>query len=355
MTGYLQKMAQEEELKINPEALTLIARQASGSMRDAISLLDQLTSSSDEVTLDIAQTVLGTAATQLVLELTDAMISKQSTHGLTIIHQALDSGSDPRQFSRQIVDHLRNLLLTCMGNMDQLEISHELKAAIQKQSSQTNSLEILTYMRYFNEVASDTRRSSWQPGLLLEIAYAQCVQNRFSNEEPDQKKEPNPTPVKSSQDPVVKNEQTTNNRKEVKAVVSTIDPEKEKPSDTEQKERNNSLETIQKNWIAVKSEVKRNRSQTEALLNSLRSLSIKKNRLILGFSSDVLKSKMDSPENLQATRKAILTVTGQDVEIDCIVVNTKVNANVEDADIESGGIVSTALTLGGKLVQKDKL
>ena len=112
----LKKLADEEKIKAEPEALNLVARQATGSMRDAISLLDQLASAGKVITLKLAQDVLGTATSQTVLEVVEAMLKRQSASGLEAIHRSLDSGSDPRQFARQIVDYLRSLLLVAMGN-----------------------------------------------------------------------------------------------------------------------------------------------------------------------------------------------------------------------------------------------
>ena len=63
---------------MDAEALTLIARQATGSMRDAISLLDQLASTGENITLAMAQTVLGTATSQLVVDLVDAILDRNS-------------------------------------------------------------------------------------------------------------------------------------------------------------------------------------------------------------------------------------------------------------------------------------
>ncbi len=70
--GYI---AEQEEIAVEPEALELIAYQGTGALRDAISLLDQLTSYGDQITLDQVQMVLGTvageAASQLVTDLAD--------------------------------------------------------------------------------------------------------------------------------------------------------------------------------------------------------------------------------------------------------------------------------------------
>ena len=97
-------------------------------MRDAISLLDQLASAGKNITLKLAQDVLGTATSQTVLEVVEAMLKRQSAQGLEAIHRSLDSGSDPRQFARQIVDYLRSLLLVAMGNASQVDATAEVRS-----------------------------------------------------------------------------------------------------------------------------------------------------------------------------------------------------------------------------------
>ena len=89
-----------------------IARQAAGSLRHAESLLDQLVVSPDDrITLERAQLVLGTAPDAAVLAVVDAWLDADSARGLGVIHDALASGADARQFCRQMVGHLRLLLL----------------------------------------------------------------------------------------------------------------------------------------------------------------------------------------------------------------------------------------------------
>ncbi len=121
IVAVLKMIAQEEGISVDAAALAAIARQSTGAMRDAISLLDQLASTGQLVTLELAQIVMGTATSQAVVELVDALIARQPAGGLEQIHQALDSGSDPRQFARQIVDYLRGLLLIKMGYAAQEE------------------------------------------------------------------------------------------------------------------------------------------------------------------------------------------------------------------------------------------
>src|SRR5512140_2837133 len=118
--GQLKTIAAGENIKADEDALALIARQSAGGMRDAISLLDQLSSTGDRITLSLAQTVLGTATSQTVLDVLSSISEHDPARGLESIHKALDGGADPRSLARQIVEYLRGLLLIQMGNNNQV-------------------------------------------------------------------------------------------------------------------------------------------------------------------------------------------------------------------------------------------
>src|SRR4030066_566708 len=167
-------MADEEKIQADPEAISLVARQATGSMRDAISLLDQLASAGKSVTLQLAQDVLGTATSQAVIDVMEAMLKHQSAQGLEAIHRSLDSGSDPRQFARQIVDYLRSLLLVTMGNASHVEATAESRNQMAQHAQAFTVNELLGVIQSFNQAATETR-SSWQPALPLEMAFVEAI------------------------------------------------------------------------------------------------------------------------------------------------------------------------------------
>src|SRR5206468_11805335 len=92
----LAMIAEKEGAHIEPGALDLFARQAGGSMRDGISLLDQMIAYGDgTVTLKQAQAVLGSVASQAVSELTQHIINRDIALGLSLISQAIADGADP--------------------------------------------------------------------------------------------------------------------------------------------------------------------------------------------------------------------------------------------------------------------
>src|SRR5574340_716897 len=78
----LEKIVKQEKIQADGEALTLIARQSAGGMRDAQSLLDQLASTGERITLALAQTVLGTATSQAVLEIVQSILDLDPARGL---------------------------------------------------------------------------------------------------------------------------------------------------------------------------------------------------------------------------------------------------------------------------------
>ncbi len=133
---YLKEQSAAEGISVAEPVYTEIARQATGSLRDAISLLDQLTSTGEEITLERAQQVLGTATSMRVVEIVDALLAKDAGQGLTTINQALDSGTDPRQLARQVVSYLRNVLLFNMGNKNQVDLSTEARAKVAEHAEQ---------------------------------------------------------------------------------------------------------------------------------------------------------------------------------------------------------------------------
>ena len=173
---WLQKICAEEKIDAHPDALTLIARQATGAMRDAISMLDQLSSNGEKITLQTAQNTLGVAANQAVIDLIGSITEYNTAEGLSALHKALDSGSDSRQLARQVVDYLRQLLILRLGTNESLEISSENRALMQQQCQKISTDRLVNMIRLFNQAAVDSR-VGWHPGLNLELALAEsCVE-----------------------------------------------------------------------------------------------------------------------------------------------------------------------------------
>ena len=337
---HLEEMVQGEGFQADPEALTLVARQATGSLRDAISLLDQLASTGERISLDLAHTVLGTATSQAVRDVIEALLRRDPKGGLESIHRALDSGSDPRHFARQIVDYLRSLLLVRTGNASQVEASPESRALMARQAQSFTSPELLRILRAMNSAVGDTRLT-WQPALPLEMAFLEALgepTGRTENPLPEAKPVPKTTPSRTEAD--LTSPAQIGPREEKDFTGPEVKPT---PS-----ESGLTLEIVRENWRQVLTLVRQRNPQTQGLLNSCKPLGFKDGALYLGFNSDFAKAKMEKAEHLELAQQILAQVLGKGIPIRCIVAGSRQGP---PPDVDSDGMVATALRdLGGEIV-----
>lgn len=174
----LAKIAASEDLNIDRAALELIARHGTGSVRDSISLLDQIvTDPAEIITLELTERILGTASMQAVGDLVEAILTQDAAHGLHVIHAAVDSGTDPRQFGQQVIQHLRAVLLAQTASADLVEASAEEQALYQLQSDMISRGMLLKALRAFNDAVNDFK-GGWQPQLGLELAFLEAIRGQ---------------------------------------------------------------------------------------------------------------------------------------------------------------------------------
>ncbi|MCJ7626003.1 MAG: DNA polymerase III subunit gamma/tau [Anaerolineaceae bacterium] len=376
----IEEIIEHENIIVEPDALVLIARQSTGAMRDAISLLDQLASTGEPVTLAVTHNVLGTATNQAVVDLVGAILEHKADSGLNTIHKALDSGTDARQLARQVVDYLRNLLLIKLGNEDRVDVTTEMQKQMEKHSKGFEPDQLLRTINLFNNAASETQ-TSWQPSLPLELSLAESADPNFARMNSDSIPEPNETknrlttpthkiPVKTNQKkPIVTLKQLAENPPDEQSGIrstTSIHVEKTAPSkevfrsedELASREKDSStgeisINKLKQNWDEIRRQVKISRPSTEGLLNSCKSISIKNGELVLGFASNIVKSKMQNKENMNLACQIISKIMGVDIKIQCVVVNRNLKSSPTTGDIVSDGMVNTALNLGGQIVQKE--
>ncbi|HEY2982284.1 MAG TPA: DNA polymerase III subunit gamma/tau [Anaerolineales bacterium] len=322
----LKQIVKQEKLKADDDALTLIARQSTGSLRDAQSLLDQLASTADVISLALAQSVLGTATSQTVLDVLASVLDREPGRGLDALHRALDSGADPRSLARQIVEYLRGLMLIQMGNLDQVEATSEVKKQMGVHAKAFRGADVLRLIKVFNSAASDLR-GSWQPSLSLELALAEAMEAPTAQVASAAPRTGTP-PAASAREPAPapKADETTQSTS-AKAVISAGE--------------------VLKAWKQLSATLTKSHANLAALLNSVRMIDVQGNTLVLGFASDVLVSKMDKPEQIEATQKAIAEMLGVDLEIRCVVTNAKGKI---PSGVAQDGMVATAIQHGGEIV-----
>ena len=123
MRNRLRTVATAEALAVDDEALAVIARHATGSLRDALGLLEQLSlhevASQDDaadqghdriITAESVRALLGVSRNDRVASLVEALADRDAADALRVVNEAIDAGEDARQLNRQLVAYLRVLL-----------------------------------------------------------------------------------------------------------------------------------------------------------------------------------------------------------------------------------------------------
>jgi DNA polymerase III subunit gamma/tau len=108
----IRRVSTAEKFQIDDGAVALISRSASGSFRDALGTLDQLVAfGGEEVTTDEVVELLGAADAELLFDTTDALANGDAKAALESVERLARSGRDPGQFARDLIAHLRQLLV----------------------------------------------------------------------------------------------------------------------------------------------------------------------------------------------------------------------------------------------------
>jgi DNA polymerase-3 subunit gamma/tau len=370
IVSYLKKMiADEPAIVVDEEVLLLIARQSTGAMRDAISLLDQLASTGERISLEAAQQVLGTATHQAVIDLMEAILAKNTAAGLDCIHLALDTGTDPRQFARQVVEYLRGLLLVRMGNAEHIDVTNEQRAVMTKQAKSFELPALMAAVRLFNSAANESRLA-WQPSLALELALAQSMLEPQSEADGSAVS----TAEMNSQRAIVKKGKGSQkpNTPDEEAELEVVFGKKDKKEAVlpvlkeEAQEEVVEVETGSTDHSAaftaaqlreaipeVRQLIRKYRKNTEALLASAKSFTLKKGVIVIGFNSPVLKERMEKGDHQEIIQRAFSHVLRGDARVRAVIERSKNIIGDLDEDFPPDSVVGAALDLGGQIVDKE--
>jgi DNA polymerase-3 subunit gamma/tau len=258
------------------------------------------------------------------------------------------------------------VLLVKLGNEDHLEATTEELEKMKEFAKRFSLPKLMTVVRAFDHAAQHTS-IGWQPGLQLELAAVRTIETEEEATNNSEKKT-----IASDTSRI-----STNNNETIKQHKAQIEASKnEKPDDksenkklahvsreiSEKKEPANipnpingdkGMDAIKNQWKEIRIAAKEISPETAALLNSSRSTEIKNGRLILGFSSPVLREKMEAGQNLENARKAIKQVSGVDIQIDCRVAGKEESNVPEGVEVDHDGMVGAALRLGGKITKED--
>ncbi|TET40290.1 MAG: DNA polymerase III subunit gamma/tau [Dehalococcoidia bacterium] len=329
MVSRLMGICDREGIRIEPSSLKLIARSATGSMRDAENLLEQLVAYyGPEIELHQVQALLGITGDARARELARHIVNRDITAGLQTINSVTLDGLDLRQFNRELVEYLRGLLLVKAGAEEAIDLAPEAVAELRSLAERASMDHLSKAVKLFRGVDVDFDGFSPLP---LELAFVECALPK-GEEAPSlvtpKKEEPviAPAPAKA---------------KEIEAPVA--------PPAQGMEQGEKDIEYFRSRWREVVEAVKGmgSRGNLDAYLRSAcEPVALEGDTIVLGFYWDWHKEKIEDPKYRHMVEMKVSEVFGAPYKIRCILTERKKK--------EQGHLIEAALEMGAKIVDGEE-
>ncbi|MBM3118170.1 MAG: DNA polymerase III subunit gamma/tau [Chloroflexi bacterium] len=316
----LNHVCDKEGIQIEPEALRLIAKVTTGSLRDAENLLEQLVAYyGHQIELHQVQTMLGISGDLRIRELSKHIVNKDITAGLKTINSVSNDGLDLRQFNRELIDYLRELLLVKSGSEEVVDVTSDDLIEIKELAASASLDYLLTAVKRFGEV--DLRLDNYSP-LPLELALVDCILSATGDKQPVKAKQVEPEePAKVASRPAKSTKQAPEDK--APAPTGSVKTEAAPGKITEAPEVISSpeIEHLRSRWKDFVNAMRGEGSKgnLDAFLRSAcEPLAIEDNTLVLGFYHDFQKTYIENPKYKHLVEKKLREVFGQSYQLRCI-------------------------------------
>jgi DNA polymerase-3 subunit gamma/tau len=177
LAGNLRRIVDAEGLQIDDDALRLIARKGEGSVRDTLTLLDQVAATgAGPFGADAVQEILGVSGTGLYFDLSEAVAAGDGKRALLALERAYQEGLNLQELADELVHHFRDLLVVALGEETAhlVEGTAEERARLGEQAAGVRPADALRWLRILLDVAARMRRSP-HGRVHLEVALAEMA------------------------------------------------------------------------------------------------------------------------------------------------------------------------------------
>lgn len=320
----LQELMDKEGNDVEEKAIRYIAKAADGSMRDALSLLDQCIAFylGEKLTYEKVLENLGAVDTQVFSSLLRQILQQDTAGTIKTLDDIIIQGRELGQFVTDFIWYLRNLLLisTSEHPEEAVDASVENLERMKEESNMVDAETLMRYIRIFSELSNQIKYAS-QKRVLVEIALIKLCQpvmemnldSLYDRVRVLEEKLQNGVTVQSV--PVENYGQTrTENVQEQIPAEEAVKPEKAAPED---------LQYVKKNWNSIIRDTKGLLQQM--LLDSVPKYDGNTGEPILyvEFQNFLAQTCIDNPENLEMLKNAVRKKIGKEVEIRMILKNSE--------------------------------
>jgi DNA polymerase-3 subunit gamma/tau len=356
-TAIMKRMThvcKEENLTITQESLRLIARSATGSMRDAWNVLEQLSIYyGSDISFQQVQDLLGITGDARVRELIKYIVEDNVSAAVATINSVNNDGLDLKNFKRELIEYLRSLLLVKTGSESSVDMTGEDLNELKQLAEKAALPKVLRALKLFSQVEIDSENHSTLP---LELA---IVDSTMKTDEdaprPVRQAEYQPQAVPQfTPAPSATVHQTVHHPAQPKAGTVSVQPSAQSIASEAKKSEvkvepppaaivadkqhsplaaGNITERLRTEWRTVidQAPADTKRSPALAILRSagVRPVAFESDTLTLSFRHSFIKEKLEEIENHRVVEKIFSNFLGHTCRVQCVLENN--NNPMKDA------------------------
>ena len=353
MVNKLQQICDQEGIRTEPQALKLIAKAATGSLRDAENLLEQLVlHHGSDFGLEQVNEKLGLSSDQRIHQLAEHILNKDVAAGLATINSVSVDGIDLRQFNQGLVEYLRGLLMVKAGAEKTTDFSDDVVPEMKQLVASVSMAELSKAIKLFAQVDF---RTDPQSTLSLELALVDCAlaaegkpQKAISEEKVDI------TPA------IEINEFHPERTAQEQAVAEVQMPASEtlpttKIAEAAVPQSPQSIEQIRQHWDEFVNACRGMGSSgnLDALLRkACEAVALEGDTLVLGFYADFHRSKIEDPKYRHLVEKKLQEVFGVPYHVRCIL--TPKDRGTKTQQQAHNPVVDAALKMGARIIEEEQ-
>jgi DNA polymerase-3 subunit gamma/tau len=346
----LKEICDHEGIKIEPQALALIARAATGSLRDAENILEQMVLyHGTDISLEQVRNELGFIGDLRVSRLVEHIVRKDISGGLSLINSIAVDGVDLRQFNRGLVDYLRKMLTVKAGADDVTDITAEELKEMKQLVSHVSMAELSRIIRLFAQVDFRTDPQSTLP---LELA---LVDSSLSSVTERVKAAPSKDIEEEPPGSAVRPQKAETPKEPVRTEAPSPRAAATKDAGAAVTGPPKNIEQIRQRWpdfIKACRGVGSSGNLDGLLRSACEALALEGDTLVLGFYYEFHRSKIEDPKYRHLVEDKLREVFGVPYHVRCLL--TPKSKEVKSQQQARNPVVNAALEMGARIIAEEE-
>lgn len=333
MTARMKKICNEENIEAEEKALNLIARNSQGALRDALSILDQCISFSDnKIEYKDAVELLGTVNIEQLFEMAQSIIDQDTKKSLQILNEFVIWGKDIRNLINDLIDHFRNLMVCKVSTeLDEIiSLPEETIKQLKEQSKIVDTNDLIRILNILSET-QDNMKSSSNPRVLAEVTIMKTAQPMF-----DESKEALIKRIENLEKTIESGNIKINTTKESNTSIDEIVIEKEELEEVVYENvKSEDVKLIESSWQKIRQNIKDDKENKQMpvyfLLGDISGFNVYNNNLyiIYGHGFEFAKKRLSDPDTISYIEKIIRETINRSFSIKIIL-----ESEVKDIELE---------------------